>query len=184
MKKYLFFSIALVFICAVGAIANNISVDAVQQGMENIDTIAQKIDGTYAIQNVQTGKNLRPYNAGVADGNKIVLYNHAEWKCMTWQFIQVDRETYQLKNLYTSKTFQPSSKLEPGVALWQQPLKEDNLQYWEFIKQLDKTYLIRLDGTDLYVTISSDKTNSPIILMPRQNSIGQQWKLVKQNPRF
>jgi hypothetical protein len=78
---------------------------------------------------------------------------------MTWQFINVEGETYQLKNLYTSKTLQPSSKPELGVILCQQPLKKDSLQYWEFIKQPDETYLIRLKDTNLYVTISSDKTN-------------------------
>lgn len=105
-------------------------------------------------------------------------------KCMTWQFIQGEEDTYQLKNLYTSKTFQPSSKPEAGVTLWQQPLKEDSPQNWEFIKQTDNTYLIRLKATDLYVTISSDETNSSIILMPKQNSSGQQWKMVEQNPWF
>lgn len=143
---------------------------------------AQTINGTYAIQNVQTGKNLRPYAAGKGDGNPLVLYNHHKWKCMTWEFIHMEGETYQLKNLYTAKTFQPSSKTEEGVSLWQQPIKEENQQYWEFIEQADNTYLIRLKGTDLYVTASSDKTNSNIILMPKQNSVAQQWKLIKQKP--
>lgn len=174
MKKYLLL-IVLVLIIAVVAIAYKVKRNYATQ----IET-----NSTYAIQNVKTGKNLRPYKAGVKDDNKIVLFNHAKWKCMTWQFLQVEGETYQLKNLYTSKTFQPSSKPESGVALWQQQVKTDNLQYWEFLKQPDNAYLIRLKGTDLYVTISSDKTNSPIILMPLQNSIGQQWKLVEQNPRF
>ncbi|WP_433775359.1 RICIN domain-containing protein [Bacillus wiedmannii] len=142
----------------------------------------QETNNTYAIQNVKTGKNLRAYKAGVEDGNTIILYKHAKWKCMTWQFIQVDSESYQLKNMYTSKTFQPSSMPEPGVTLWQQALKEDNLQYWEFIKQPDETYLVRLKGTSMYVTISSDKSNSSIILMPLQNSNSQQWKFIKQNP--
>lgn len=174
MKKYLL-PIALVLTIAVVAKSQEIkSTCAIQKGIKS----------TYAVQNVKTGKNLRPYNAGIDDGNKIVLYNHHEWKCMTWQFIQVEGETYQLKNLYTSKTLQPSSKPESGVTLWQQPLKNNSLQYWEFIKQPDETYLIRLKNTNFYVTISSDKANSPIILMPKQNSSSQQWKLVKQNPWF
>ncbi|HEY6915649.1 MAG TPA: hypothetical protein VI413_13320, partial [Paludibacter sp.] len=44
---------------------------------------AQTISGTYAIQNTVTGKNLRPYEAGNQNGNRIVSYNHVEWKCMT-----------------------------------------------------------------------------------------------------
>lgn len=157
---------------------------AISQNMRNTYASQIKKNGTYAIQNVQTGKNLRPYKASVDDGNKIVLYNHHKWKCMTWQFIDEEGESYQLKNLYTSKTFQPSTKPEVGVTLGQQPLKEDGSQYWEFIKQPDNSYLIKSKGTDLYVTISSDKTNSSITLMPKQNSTGQQWKLVKQNPWF
>lgn len=174
MKKYLLL-IILVLTIAVVAIIHEI---------KSTCYIKPETKSTYAIQNVQTGKNLRPFNAGVDDGTQIVLYKHAKWKCMTWQFIQVEGETYQLKNLYTSKTFQPSSKPESGVTLCQQPLKNDSLQYWDFIKQPDGTYLIRLKDTNLYVTISSDKTNSPIILMPKQNSTTQQWKLVKQNPCF
>ncbi len=174
MKKYLLLTV-LILIIAVVATAI--------KGKNNYATQIE-VNHNYAIQNVKTGKNLRPYNAGVEDGNKIVLYNHAEWKCMTWQFIQVEGETYQLKNLYTSKTLQPSSMPESGVALWQQPLGSDILQYWEFIEQPDNKYLIRLKDTDLYITISSDKTNSSIILMPKQNSSNQQWKLVEQNPRF
>lgn len=103
---------------------------------------------------------------------------------MTWQFMQVEGEIYQLRNLYTSKTFQPSARPESGIALQQQPLKKVSLQYWEFIKQPEETYLIRLKGTDLYITVSSDKTNSPIVLMSRQNSNSQVWKLVEQDPWF
>lgn len=103
---------------------------------------------------------------------------------MTWQFIEEEGESYQLKNLFTLKTFQPSTKPEVGFTLGQQPLKEDGSQYWEFIKQPDNSYLIKSKDTDLYVTISSDKTNSSITLMPKQNLTGQQWKLVEQNPWF
>ena len=149
-----------------------------------VGTKADDPNSTYAIQNVQTGKNLRPYSALWFNGNRIVLYDHHEWKCLTWQFIQVEGETYQLKNLITRKTFQPSSNPESGVTLWQQPLKENSLQYWEFIKQPGETYLIRLKGTELYVTISSGETNSTIILMPKQESSSQQWKLVQQNPWY
>ena len=142
----------------------------------------QDKNNTYAIQNVRTGTNLRPYKAGIENGNRIILYKHVKWKCMTWQFIQVDQESYQLKNEYTSITFQPSSKPESGVTLTQQALKTDNLQYWEFIKQSDETYMIRLKGTSLYITISANKSNSSIILMPVQNSSSQKWRLIKQNP--
>src|SRR5512133_179114 len=81
-------------------------------------TVAQTINGTYAIQNTVTGKNLRPYEAGGQNGNRIVLYDHVEWKCMTWKFMSVGDNTYQLKNLFTSKTFQPKEiPAKDGSAL-------------------------------------------------------------------
>ena len=67
---------------------------------------AQIISGTYAIQNIVTNKNLRPYDAGNQNGNRIVSYNHEVWKCMTWEFKHISDSTYQLKNLFTSKSFQ------------------------------------------------------------------------------
>lgn len=135
----------------------------------------------YAIQNVETGKNIRPYKAGVADGNQIILYNHAKWKCMTWDFVSTFDEGYQLKNWYTSKTFVPSSIAESGSNLSQQPLREDS-HHWEFIKQPDNTFLIRVLGTDLFLTVSSNKTNSPILLLPEQHTDRQKWRLIKQSP--
>ena len=138
----------------------------------------------YAIQNVETGKCIRVHDAGIDDGRRIVLYPHQNWECITWQFIKLEEDTYFLKNLYTHKSFQPSSSPEAGVRLWQQPLGGDKLQYWEFIKQSDETYFIRLKDTDLYLTVSSDENNSNIILMPMQNSKEQQWRLIEQHPIF
>jgi hypothetical protein len=150
---------------------------------EGIDTVQQVISGSFAIRNVKTGKNLRPRNAGVSDGNDIILYPHNKWKCLTWQFNHIEGTAYQLQNLYTGKTFEPLSDPETGVALWQQRMNKDNgAQSWEFIEQQDGIYLIRLKDTELYITVSSSSTNSPIILMPYQNSNEQQWKLIEQYP--
>ncbi len=57
------------------------------------------------------------------------------------------KPTYSMK-LWNDKTFQPSSTPKPGVALFQQPIKANSLQYWEFLKQPDEIYLIRLKGTE------------------------------------
>lgn len=141
-----------------------------------------RFKNTYAIQNVKTGKNIRVRDAGIDDGTEIILYGHHKWECMTWELIQLEGSTYLLKNLYTEKTFQPSASPASGVTLWQQTLGGTPLQYWEFIKQSDDTLLIRLKGTELYVTISSDMDDSAIVLMPKQNSNSQFWKLVRQNP--
>ena len=144
---------------------------------------AQIIKGTYAIQNSTTGKNLRPYEAGSHNGNRIVLYGHVEWKCMTWDFTHVAGSAYQIRNLYTSKTFQPGdTPVKSGSALVQQPVSESLLQQWEFIKAKDDNYFIRLKGTELYITASSDKTNSNIILQEKEPGTLQLWRLVSQNP--
>jgi hypothetical protein len=142
----------------------------------------QNYQNTYAIQNVATGKDIRIYNAGNDDGTKIILYSHHNWECITWQMIELDENTYLLKNLYTQKTFEPSSIPEQGVSLWQQTLGGSRLQYWEFIEQPDETYLIRLKDTELYLTTTSDENNSDIVLMPKQGSDNQLWKLIRQNP--
>lgn len=137
---------------------------------------------TYAIQNVATNKCLRPYNAGNDDGTKIIQYSLNDWECLTWQLIGLEDNMYLLKNLYTQKTFQPSSAPATGVTLWQQTLGGSRLQYWELIEQPNETYLIRLKDTELYLTTTSDENDSDIVLMPKQNSDSQLWRLVRQNP--
>ena len=144
---------------------------------------SQTISGTYAIQNTVTNKNLRPYDAGNQNGNRIVLYNHVEWKCMTWEFVHLKDNVYQLKNLFTSKTFQSKdTPAKQGSTLEQQPLANTAVQQWEFIKGANNNYLIRLKGTELYITASSSQTNSDIVLQPEQKNALQQWRLVAQNP--
>lgn len=140
--------------------------------------------GSYAIQNTGTGKNIRPRNASTQDEAEVILYRHAKWKCMTWNFVHVEDNVYQLENLYTHKTFEPSEEPVSGAALWQQPIQEKDSQYWEFISLSDGIYLIRLKGTKLYVTISSEKGNSPIILMPREEGSNQEWTLIEQYPKY
>ncbi|MFT3995364.1 MAG: hypothetical protein QM660_13710 [Dysgonomonas sp.] len=144
----------------------------------------QNYANTYAIQNVSTGKDIRVKDVGVKDESEIILYTHNEWECLTWEFIQLENNTYLLKNLCTQKTFAPSSSPKQGVDLWQQSLGGSHLQYWEFIKQSNGTCLIRLKDTELYLTATSNEDNSPIILMSKQNSDKQLWKLIKQNPIY
>lgn len=155
---------------------------ALFQGCADAKDIAAPIAGTYAIQNVQTGKNLRPYRARTDEGNVIVLYDHWRWKCLTWQITPVSDGSYHLVNRYTHKTIEPSAEIRPGVSLWQKTLDSSRVQEWEFIKQPDGTYLIRMTGTKLYVTISNEKTNSAIVLLPPAGNDTQRWRLVEQNP--
>ena len=102
---------------------------------------------------------------------------------MTWDFKKVGDNTYQLKNLFTSKTFQPKEiPAKSGSALEQQPLSTTELQQWEFIKAQDGNYYIRLKGTELYITASSDQINSDIILKEKQANALRLWRLVAQTP--
>ncbi len=137
---------------------------------------------TYAIQNVKTNRCIRPYNANYQDDNKVILYSLNNWECITWQFIKLDNGAYLPKNLYTQKTFQPDADPAEGVKMWQKPLGGSNQQYWEFLEKDNETYLIRLRGTELYLTAASEEQNSDIVLKPLLNDSEQYWKLIEQHP--
>ena len=139
-------------------------------------------ENTYAIQSVSSGRCVRPLDAGYKSGNEIIAYSHKNWECITWEMIEIGENTFLLKNLFTEKTFQPKSEPRAGVGLWQQSLGGTPQQYWEFIKQPDETYLIRLKNSELYLTISSKEENASIVLMPLANADEQRWKLVRQTP--
>ncbi|SEM96550.1 hypothetical protein SAMN05192574_10217 [Mucilaginibacter gossypiicola] len=146
---------------------------------------AQQIKGTYAIKNEQTGMLLRVKDAQSANGTQLVAYYPENWKCMTWDFQHVEGNTYKLKNLFTSKTFQPVAEANAGIALEEQPLNADNAnQQYEF-EPIDKdTFLIKLKGTDLYLTPSDKKgsVNSKIILAKKTNTKDQYWDIYLQSP--
>lgn len=146
---------------------------------------AQIITGTFAIQNVESKKDLRPKDPRYSDTINIVAYKHHNWKCETWDFIHIESNTYQLRNLYSLKTFESETIPKEKSTLRHKDFtsNQDN-QYWEFLKQSDSTYLIRSKDSELYLTISSKETNSNIILMPLQNSDAQRWTLIEQKPKF
>ncbi|MEN0055583.1 MAG: RICIN domain-containing protein [Mucilaginibacter sp.] len=147
--------------------------------------LAQDIKGTYAIKNVQTGMLLRVKDAESKNGTPLVAYHPENWKCMTWNFKNTGSNTYQLQNLFTNKTFQPSAKAAANVTFEEQPLVTNapNQQY-EFIKVKKDTYLIRLKNTDLYVTPVDPKgsVNSAIVLAQKQNTPDQYWSIYEQKP--
>lgn len=146
---------------------------------------AQIIQGTYAIKNVQTGMLLRMKDANSKNGTALVAYTPINWKCMTWEFRNVEGQTYQLKNLFTGKTFQPKAgTAEEGAELEQQPLSETQLQQYEFISTGKNQYLIRLKGTELYVTaIDEDGTiNTGMKLAKKNGSKLQLWTIYEQHP--
>ena len=146
---------------------------------------SQDIKGNYAIKNVQTGMLLRVKDAASKNGTPLVAYYPENWKCMTWNFKKTDDNTYQLQNLLTNKTFQPVVAAGVNVAFEEQPFSAgDNKQQYEFINVKKDTYLIKLKGTDLYVTPADAKgtVNSAIILAAKRNTTDQQWFIYEQAP--
>ena len=96
--------------------------------------------------------------------------------------MQIEENTFLLKDLFTEKTFQPKGEPKLGATLWQQSLGGNKHQYWEFLEQVDGNFRVRLKGTDLYLAASSVKTDSPVVLMLMQDDEKQKWKLVPQTP--
>ena len=149
-------------------------------------TFAQVIEGTYAIKNVQTGMLLRIKDANKTNGTPLVAYSPVNWKCVTWDFKHLDGETYQLRNLFTNKTFQSKSGVAAeGVMLEQQPLVMlQASQQYDFIVVEKNVYLIRAKGTELYVT-PVDKNgaiDSGIMLAKKGKGKLQQWTIYEQKP--
>jgi hypothetical protein len=98
----------------------------------------------------------------------------------------VDGPTYQLKNLFTNKTFQAKKGVAAaGVLLEQQPLvtAQANQQY-DFIAVEKNVYLIKATGTDLYVTPvdKNGATDTGIMLAAKNGSKLQQWTIYGQKP--
>jgi len=136
-------------------------------------SFSQEIEGTYAIKNVETGLLLRIKDANQKNGTPLVSYSVVNWKCVTWDFIHVGEQSYQLRNLFTGKTFQPVNQIPvDGIELEQQVLNsEQENQVFEFLPVEKDVYLIRLKETELY-----------IILSKKNGSKLQQWTIYEQHP--
>ncbi|WP_158795314.1 RICIN domain-containing protein [Pedobacter sp. L105] len=146
---------------------------------------AQEINGTYAVKNVKTGMYLRVKDANNKNGTPLVLYHPENWKCMTWDFKHIEGNTYQLQNLLTNKTFQAKSAPGSGISLEEQPYKTgDAIQQYQFETVSKDIFMIRLKGTDLYITPSDKEgsTNSQIILAKKTNDKLQYWSIYQQSP--
>lgn len=149
-------------------------------------SFAQVIKGTYAIKNVETGIVLRIKDANTADGTPLVAYSPVNWKCVTWDFKHIEGDTYELKNLFSGKTFQSkATKPVTGTTLAERPLQAGiALQQYIFVPVEDHAYMIKLKWTDLYVTPSDHKgnENADILLTHRKEGKFQHWVLVEQHP--
>ena len=149
------------------------------------NVFSQDISGNYAIKNVKTGMLLRVKDASSKNGTPIVAYAPQNWKCMTWNFKSAGGNTYQLENLLTHKTFQPQASDNPVISLEEQPLLVGNpQQQYEFTRVEKGTFLIKMKGTDLYLTPSDPKgeINSSIILAKRNTTDLQYWTIYEQSP--
>lgn len=155
------------------------SINAEADGATENETLTS----SYAIRNVKARKCVRPYRARTHTENPVILYPRRKWKCITWRFLPVGENAYRLQNLYTEMTLQPQHAPEPGTPMWQQPLAEKSGPVWEFLLQPDGQYEIRLQGTALYLTISSESTNTPIVLDWHRGTSDQRWELFEQHPR-
>ena len=150
-----------------------------------VTTNAQSITGTFAIKNVKTSIFIRIKDANTKNGTPIVAYSPVNWKCVTWDFKKQEGNVYQLKNLFSGKTLQPKGAAEQGVLLEEQPLADGNaIQQYEFIAAGQGKYLIKLKGTELYLTPSSSdgEINAPIMLSSKTGNELQQWTLQEQHP--
>jgi len=147
--------------------------------------ISQNIKGHYAIKNVKTGMLLRVKDAHSENGTPLVAYGPENWKCMTWEFNTTGVHVYQLQNLLTGKTFQPSTSPAAGVPLVEEAIGNGSAtQQYEFIKDKEDGYLIRLKGTNWYVTPEDKKgsSNSAIVLAAKTDTPDQLWRIYQQEP--
>jgi hypothetical protein len=66
-------------------------------------------ENTYAIQNVLTGKALRPFGAHIENDVEIISYPLKNWECITWECIVIVDNTYLLKDLFNFFTLADSN---------------------------------------------------------------------------
>ncbi|HEY4108032.1 RICIN domain-containing protein [Puia sp.] len=143
------------------------------------------INGDFALKNVHTGKYARIKDANSANGTPIVAYSPENWKCMTWEFQSAADGSHTLKNLFSGKTLQPlHGQAKAGAPMEEQPMHREQYQQFELVAAGNNQYLIRLKGTEFYLTPADPggAVNSAIILQPMTNGDLQHWTLVEQHP--
>lgn len=149
------------------------------------------IKGDYALKNVHTGKYVRIRDANSANGTPIVAYSPVNWKCVTWEFRPGANGSHTLRNLFSGKTLQPlNGEVKAGIAMEEQPLDNSKVQEYEVVAVMKDPqsgglqYMVRLKGTDLYLTPGDPdgSSNSKIILDKKREGDIQRWTLVEQHP--
>ena len=142
----------------------------------------KSFENTYAIQNVGNGLCLRPLDAVYENGTPLIQYPLHNWECITWEMIKADSANVLLMNLYSERSFQPDGEPKVGTFLCQQSMDGTRNQLWQFLKQEDNSYLIRLDGSDLYITSPTNEENDRIQLQPYRGDNSQRWRIIRQTP--
>ena len=137
------------------------------------------------IRNVKYAGLLRPEDANSANGTRIVLYPAQPWKCMTWKLIPAGDDAFQLRNHFTSKTFDAmgTNQVSPVVQV---PFVKDARAWpvWKFIKLADGTCEISDIKTGRVLTAKKDEDGgSPkITLETWREQPEQKWELIETDP--
>jgi hypothetical protein len=143
---------------------------------------------TYQIRNLKHRELLRPKDANGATGTPIVLYPAQAWKCMTWRLQPAGESVFQLKNLFTSKTFCASSDTNAQQqSVTQVPLPKDGSEppTWQFARLADGSYKITdgKSGKALTAVKGTDDYSIKIVIAPWENLDQQKWELEKIDPK-
>jgi hypothetical protein len=147
------------------------------------DTATNAVPKSYQIRNVKYSDLLRPEDANSANGTRIVLYPAQPWKCMTWKLLPAGADTFQLRNHFTSKTFDGSSTNEVSPVV-QVPFVKDAAARpaWRFTKLPDGTYQIADTKTGRVLTAEKERGSAKIALEPWHEQPAQKWELIEIDP--
>lgn len=91
--------------------------------------------GYYSIENVSSGKALRPRGALVDNNVEISQYDYQGWSSQQWEFLDAGDGYYQIRNKYTDKVMRPlNAAFGDDVSIIQYTLGTTwNSQKWELV---------------------------------------------------
>ena len=143
---------------------------------------------TYQVRNQKYRELLRPRDANGANGTRLVLYPPQPWKCMTWRLQPAGEATFQVKNIFTSKTFAAEATTNQAhQAVIQVPMKKDaaEIPTWQFAKLEDGSYKITdaKSGKALTAVKDANDDEVKIAVEPWRNKDEQKWELQKIDPK-
>ena len=151
--------------------------------LASADTATNSPPKSYQIRNLKYSDLLRPEDANSANGTRIVLYPAQPWKCMTWKLFPAGADTFQVRNHFTSKTFNCTSTNDVSPVV-QVPFTKDAAlrPTWRFIKLPDGTCEIADPKTGHVLTAEQDGGSAKITLAPWHELPEQKWELIEINP--